>query len=98
MIRVSTELGFELPEVPIVNWVFSTWNLMGFADAGLLTQAPNPTSAFGFLDTSFSNWKKSVGVGVSGESFFPYFGIYIAKEIDGDRESPRVIVRIEKSF
>ncbi len=98
MIRVSTELRYELPSLPIVNWVYSTWHLLGFADAGLLAQAESPTSTFGFLDTSFSNWKKSVGAGISGESFFPYFGIYVAKEIDGDRKSPRVIVRIEKTF
>jgi outer membrane protein assembly factor BamA len=98
MVRVSTEIGVELPELPIVNWVYSTWHLVGFADAGLLSKADNPSSTFGFLDTSFSNWKKSTGLGVTGESFFPFFALYVAKEIDGDRTSPRVIVRIEKTF
>jgi hypothetical protein len=97
-VRLSTEFRYELPELPVVRWVYSRWEILGFVDAGLLAEAQNPTSTFGWLDTSFDNWKKTVGLGVSGESFMPYLGLYVAQEINGDRTSPRFIIRLERSF
>ena len=98
LIRISTELRTGLPDVPIVRWIYETWDLLLFADAGLLAPAANPTSVFGFLDAPFEDWVKSVGAGVSGESFFPYLGFYVAQEIKGNRTKPRFIVRLERSF
>jgi hypothetical protein len=98
MVRLSTELRTELPELPVISWFYSRWDLLLFADAGYLTEAKNPTSVFGFLDASWDDWKKSVGVGISGESLGPYVGLYIAREIAGDRDRPRFIVRLERSF
>jgi outer membrane protein assembly factor BamA len=98
MVRLSTEFRMDLPDVPIIKWIYSRWDLVVFGDAGYLTQADNPTSVLGFLGTSFSQWKKSVGFGVSGESLLPYLGFYVAREIDGDRDRPRFIVRLERSF
>ncbi|UCH83090.1 MAG: BamA/TamA family outer membrane protein, partial [Candidatus Latescibacterota bacterium] len=89
MVRLSTEFRYPLPDIPVMRFIYSRWDILGFADAGLLTEADNPTSPFGWLDTPFSYWKKTVGLGVSGESFFPYVGFYVAQEIDGDRTSPR---------
>ena len=98
MVRLSTEFRVGLPDAPVVRWFYTQWDLLVFADAGYLTEATNPTSTFGWLDTSFRNWKKSVGVGVSGESIGPYVGLYVSREIDGDRDRPRFIVRLERSF
>ncbi|MEJ2721607.1 MAG: BamA/TamA family outer membrane protein, partial [bacterium] len=98
MVRVSTELRHELPELPVVRWVYSRWYVLGFADAGLLAEAECPNAPLDFLDTSFNGWKKSVGIGVSGESFVPYLGFYAAQEINGSRTRPRFIVRIERTF
>jgi hypothetical protein len=98
MVRLSTEFRVRLPDVPVVRWFYTRWDLSIFADAGYLTQATNPTSAFGWLDASFSDWKKSAGAGISGESLVPYVGVYVARQIDGDGDRPRVVVRLEKSF
>ena len=98
MVRLATEFRYELPELPVVRWIYSRWDMLGFADAGLLAEAQNPTSPFGWLDTSFDDWKKTVGLGVSGESFMPYLGLYVAREINGERTSPRFIIRLERSF
>jgi outer membrane protein assembly factor BamA len=98
MIRVSTELRTELPELPVVRWLYSRWDLLVFGDAGYLTVAKRPTSPFGFLDAPFDDWMKSVGVGISGESFWPYLGFYVARQIDGKMNRPRFIVRLERSF
>jgi hypothetical protein len=98
MVRLSTEFRAELPETPVVRWFYSRWDLLFFADAGYLTEAISPTSPFGWLDTPFGDWKKSVGVGISGESLGPYVGLYLAKELNGDRDRPRFIARLERSF
>ena len=98
MVRLSTEFRYALPELPVVRWIYSRWDILGFAEAGLLTEAENPTSPLGWLDTSFDHWRKTVGLGVTGESFFPYLGLYVAQEIGGDRTSPRFIIRLARSF
>ena len=72
--------------------------LLAFADAGYLTMAESPRSPFGFLDGSLGDWKKSVGIGISGESLVPYLGIYAAQDLDAGSFSPRFIIRIERSF
>jgi hypothetical protein len=37
-------------------------------------------------------------LGISGESFMPYLGLYVAQDLDRDRFEPRVILRFERSF
>ncbi len=94
----SGELRTPLPELPVFRWVFSRWNLVAFADVGLLALAENKKSPLGFFDTPFNDWKKSVGIGISGESFLPYFGVYLAQDLDRERRNPRIIVRAARSF
>jgi hypothetical protein len=95
---VSTELRLRLPELPVFRWLFARWNLVTFADLGLLTMAENAEAPLQFLSAPFDNWKKTVGVGISGESFLPYLAVYVAQEIDGERKNPRVIIRAARSF
>jgi len=97
---VSTELRVPLPLLPYFDWVFSLWDLVIFADMGYLKAAPDPSDAFAFLEDSLGMWKKSVGFGIAGESFAPYFGIYVGQELDtdGDRPDPRVTFTFERSF
>jgi hypothetical protein len=92
------ELRKRLPTLPIFRWLFTSWDAVAFSDIGLLARAANPKSPFGFLDTPFNDWKKSAGIGISGESFLPYVGIYIAQDLDRARRNPRVIVRLTRSF
>lgn len=94
----SGELRTRLPELPVFRWLFSRWDLVAFTDIGLLTRAENAKSTLGFLNTPFSDWKKSAGIGISGESFLPYLGVYIAQDLDRGRRNPRVIVRASRSF
>ena len=94
----SSEWRYWLPEVPIVKWIFTQWNFLVFTDIGLLQAAENPTAPLEFLETPFDEWRKSAGIGVSGESFFPYLGVYVAKDLDGKRNSPRLILRINRNF
>ena len=94
----TSEWRYTLPETPIVRWFFTQWNFLVFTDIGLLAQAENPTAPLEFLEAPFDEWRKSAGIGISGESFFPYLGIYVAKDLDGGREWPRLIVRINRSF
>jgi hypothetical protein len=94
---LSTELRRELPPLPGFDWVYARWDFLVFGDIGLLAEVPADAGAFDFIG-ELSGWVKTVGFGISGESFPPYLGIYLAKEIDGDRENPRVIVRLARSF
>lgn len=97
MVVFSGELRRQLPDVRFVRAVFTRWSLLLFSDIGLLVEAEDPTDPFAFLDTSWENWGKSVGLGVSGESILPYVGFYLAKDLD-DRRGVRAILRIERSF
>jgi len=94
----SGELRAGLPELPVFRWLFTRWDLVFFSDIGLLTQAANEKAPLGFLDASFDSWKKTAGLGISGESFLPYVGIYVAQDLDRGRRDPRIIVRMIRSF
>ena len=94
----SVELREGLPSVPIIRWLFTSWDLVLFGDVGLLARATNAKAPFGFLGTPFDEWKKSAGIGISGESFLPYVGIYVAQDLDRQRRNPRVIVRLMRTF
>lgn len=94
----SGELRAGLPELPVIRTLFSSWNLVFFTDIGLLARAENERSPLGFLDTPFGDWKKTAGIGISGESLVPFIGIYVARELGGERSGPRVIVRAMRSF
>jgi len=94
----SGELRKWLPDVPVISRLFTRWNLIVLSDIGLLAQAENPTSPFEFFRTPFDEWKKTVGIGISAESFLPYIGLYLAWDIDDGRKSPRCIVRMTRSF
>ena len=94
----SCEVRRPLPELPLFKILFSRWDFLVFADAGLLAKAEHERSPLKFLEEKFDNWGKTAGVGISGESFLPYVGLYLAKDLDGRRGSPRVILRVNRSF
>ena len=94
---LSTEFRRELPQLPGFDRVYARWDFLVFGDIGLLADVPADAGAFDFI-ADMSDWIKTVGFGISGESFPPYLGIYLAKEIDGERDNPRVIVRLARSF
>ena len=94
----SIEARTRLPDVWGFRWLFTYWDLLVFSDIGLLADAENKESPFGFLDTPFEEWVKTVGLGFSGQSFLPYVGFYIAQDIDRDKFEPRAILRFEQSF
>ncbi len=95
---VSSELRTGLPQIPILNWIFTRLDLLLFADAGLVTNARAPKAPLAFLDTPFESWRKTAGIGLAGRSYLPYVGIYVAQDLDHHREAPRVIFRLERSF
>jgi len=98
LLLFSGELRTPLPELPVFRWIFERWDAVAFADLGLLTVAENDRAPLAFVNTPFAAWKKSVGLGVSGESFLPYLGVYFAQEVGSGRKNPRVIVRAARSF
>ena len=94
----SIEARTRLPDVWGLRSIFSYWDLLVFSDIGLLADAENKESPFGFLDTPFEDWVKTIGLGFSGQSFLPYVGFYIAQDLDRDKFEPRAILRFEQSF
>ena len=95
---LSSEVRTALPDLPVFRWLFTRWDMLLFSDVGLLARAKNEKSPLGFMDTPFHQWKKSIGVGISGESFLPYVGIYLAQDINREQRNPRIIVRMMRSF
>jgi hypothetical protein len=98
LVLISGELRRRLPDVPVFRSLFTEWNLLVFYDTGLLAEADNPTDVFGFLETPYKNWGKSIGLGISGESVLPYVGLYVARDLDGGYDGVRGILRIARSF
>ena len=94
----SFELRRGLPEIPVFNKIFSRWDFLLFSDIGFLTRAKNNEAPFRFLNISFDEWKKTVGIGISGESLVPYLALYVAQDLDADRIGPRIILRFNRSF
>ncbi len=95
---LSSEVRLALPELPVFNWIFNRWDLVAFGDLGLLARADNPQAPLGFLTTEFDKWGKTAGIGICGESFIPYIGVYVAQDLDREWKRPRVIVRAMRSF
>jgi hypothetical protein len=95
---LSGELRAGLPQLPVIKYLYTSWDAVLFTDIGLLAEASHKKAPLRFLDTSFDNWKKTVGLGISGQSFFPYLGIYLAQDLDRNRRNPRLIVRFNRSF
>ena len=98
MALFSAELRRPLPDMPVFKWFYSRWDLVLFSDIGLVTRAENHESPFGFFDEPFDDWKKTVGIGFSGESFLPYLGFYMAQDLDAEGFDPRYIIRMRRSF
>lgn len=94
----SIEARTRLPDVWGIRWLFTSWDLLVFSDIGLLADAENKESPFGFFETPFEEWRKTAGLGFSGQSFLPYVGFYIAQDLDRDKFEPRAILRFEQSF
>jgi hypothetical protein len=95
---LSVEVRRRLPDMRYIGAIMSTWHLLVFMDVGLLDDADRKSSPLGFLDTGLDEWRKTVGLGISGESFLPYFGLYVAQDLDRDRFEPRFILRFNRSF
>lgn len=93
----SVEWRRRLPDLRFVRAFFTRWDLLVFSDVGLLVEESAEDEPFAFLETPFEDWGKTLGLGVSAESILPYVGIYVAKDLDGDR-GMRGIFRIERSF
>jgi hypothetical protein len=98
LLLFSVEARRRLPDLKWVRSLFTYWDLLAFSDIGLLAEAEDKESPFGFLDTPFENWIKTAGLGLSGQSFLPHVGLYVAQDLDRDRFDPRVILRFDKSF
>jgi hypothetical protein len=98
MALFSIEARKRLPDVWGMRSIFTYWDILVFSDIGLLTEAEDKTCPFGFLETSFEEWRKTVGLGFSGQSFLPYVGFYVAQDLDRDKFEPRAILRFQASF
>ncbi len=95
---LSTELRAPLPRWPVLRWIFTRPELMLFADVGLVTTATNPEAPLGFLDAPLRDWRKGAGIGIGGESFLPYIGLILARDLDQERDGMRIILRAQRSF
>lgn len=98
LVLFSVEVRKRLPDLWLIKSLFSYWDLLLFSDIGLLAEAENKTAPLDFLEAPFDEWKKTAGVGISGASFLPYIGLYMAQDLDSESFSPRVILRLERSF
>jgi outer membrane protein assembly factor BamA len=94
----SSELRIPMPELPLLKFLYTSWDLTAFGDLGLLDLDGGSEGAFSFLDTKLDRWGKSVGIGISGESFLPFLAFYVAQDLDRHNKRPRFIMRANRSL
>jgi hypothetical protein len=98
MAVLSAELRKQMPDVALLRRLFSRWSAFLFSDVGLLMAETHERRPFDFLERPFDEWRKTVGAGLSAESFVPYLGLYIAQDLDRNAFEPRFIIRAQRSF
>jgi hypothetical protein len=92
----NVEYRRRLSPVRFVRSVFTSWWFVAFYDAGALFLSDDPKD-FGTLFSDAGDHAGSgAGLGVSGSSFVPYLGFFVAKDLDTD--SWRFIVRLNRPF
>lgn len=94
----SAELRKRVPDIPFIDKVITDASALLFSDIGILSDEDGDGPVLKFMDGKRGGWKKTAGIGLSGKSFFPYFGLYIAEDLDSDSFTPRYIIRFERSF
>ncbi len=94
----SAELRVGMPQIRYLEILYTRWNIVTFADIGILKLHGDRYGAWEFLESDWDEWGKSVGIGISGESFVPYLGFYVAQDLDRDNKRPRFIIRFARPF
>jgi hypothetical protein len=98
MAVARVELRKQLPDAPGIRKVFTRWSALLFSDVGLVVDEDQERRPLDFLQEPWDGWRKTIGVGISAESIIPYFGLYVAQDLDRDSFEPRIIVRGQRSF
>jgi hemolysin activation/secretion protein len=96
LLLANIEYRRRLPTVRYIQSVFSTWWLVAFYDAGALFISKDPDDLGTLISDASDHAGSGTGVGVSGSSFLPYIGMFVAKDLDTD--SWRFIVRLNRPF
>ncbi|MBD3297655.1 MAG: BamA/TamA family outer membrane protein [candidate division Zixibacteria bacterium] len=94
----SAELRIGMPQIRYLEILYTRWNVATFIDVGILKRHGDRYGAWEYLESDWDEWGKSVGIGISGESFLPYLGFYVAQDLSRDNKRPRFIVRFARSF
>jgi hypothetical protein len=92
----NVEYRRHLSPVRFVRSVFTNWWLVAFYDAGALFASDDPKDFGTLLSDAGDHSGSGAGLGVSGSSFVPYLGFFLAKDLDTD--SWRFIVRLNRPF
>jgi hypothetical protein len=96
LLLANVEYRRRLAPVRYLESIFSSWWLVAFYDAGAVFLSEDPED-FGSLFSDASDHTGSgAGLGVSGSSFLPYVGLFVAKDLDTD--SWRFILRLNRPF
>jgi len=96
LLLASLEYRRRLRPVRYVESLFSTLWLVAFYDAGALFESSDPEDLGTLFSEAGDHAGSGAGLGVSGSSFLPYIGLFVAKDLDSD--SWRFIVRMNRPF
>lgn len=96
LLLANVEYRRMLTPVRYIQSVLSSWWFVAFFDAGAFFVSEDPEDFGTLFSDSGDHSGSGAGVGISGSSLLPYFGMFVAKDLDTD--SWRFIVRINRPF
>ena len=96
LLLANVEYRRRMEPVPYLESLFSSWWLVAFVDAGALFVSDNPEDLGTLFSDAGDHSGSGAGLGISGSSFLPYVGLFVAKDLDTD--SWRFIVRLNRPF
>ena len=95
---LSVELSAGLPPPPLIGKVLDRWRIQIFTDMGLVETAENVRAPLEFLDAPWDQWEKFGGVGIVGETFFPFVGLYISQDLGSEKIDLQYRFQMERMF
>ncbi len=95
---LSAELSAGLPPPPLIGKVLDRWRIQLFMDMGLVETAEDVRAPLQFLDAPWDQWKKFGGIGIVGETFFPFVALYISQDLDNKDFEPAFRFQMERMF
>lgn len=84
MLMAQASYGLSLPPLPVIEYLFFRWRAEAICETGIAFYKGEP-------DRRYSNLKKDVGVGFSGDTIIGRIGVHMFQNLDASCRSGRKV-------